>query len=134
VPVMYKIDADKRTVRTTCVGLVTLEEVIGHFRTLEHDSGCPEHLDVLLDLTHIESLPGTHEISRVVTEMKRVRSRVRFGACAIVANRDAIVGMMRVFEALAEECFRVTHSFRLVHNAEAWLITRQLSTGEESNV
>ena len=62
---------------------VTLEEVLGHFCTLEQDSECPDHLDVLLDLTQMESLPETHEISRIVTEMKRVRERVRFGACAI---------------------------------------------------
>jgi len=131
VAVTYKIDSDKKTVRTDCVGLVTLEEVIGHFQTLEQDSECPDRLDVLLNLTQMESLPETHEISRIVTEIKRVRVQVRFGACAIVANRDAVVGMMRVFEALADECFRVTHTFREVHEAEAWLILQQLST--ESN-
>jgi hypothetical protein len=86
VPVTYKIDADGRTVRTKCVGLVTLQEVIDHFRTLEHDCERTDLLDVFLDLTEVDSLPETHQISAVVTEMKRITGRVRFGACAIVAN------------------------------------------------
>ena len=126
--VTYKIDVDKRTVRTKCVGLVTLQEVIGHFRTLEQDSKCPDLLDVLLDLSEVDSLPETRQISTVINEMKRVRGRVRFGACAIVASREALVGMMRVFEAIAEECFRVSCTFRVANEAEAWLASQQSST------
>ena len=132
MPVTYKLDADKRTIRTKGVGSVTLQEVINHFRTLEQDSECPDLLDVLLDLSEVESSPETPQISTVVSEMKRVRGRVRFGACAIVANRDALVGMMRVFEAMGEECFRVTCTLRGVNEAEAWLVSQQSSTATGS--
>lgn len=123
--VTYKIDANKRTVRTKCVGLVTLQEVIDHFRTLEQDPECPDILDVFLDLSEMDSLPETREISTVIHEMKRIRGQIRFGACAILARRDALIGMMRVFEAMAEECFRVTCTFRVASEAEAWLVSQQ---------
>jgi hypothetical protein len=84
VSVTYKIDANKRTVRTKCVGLVTLQEVIDYFRTLEQDPECPDILDVFLDLSEIHSLPQTREISTVINEVKRIRGQVRFGACAIL--------------------------------------------------
>jgi len=125
VSVTYKIDANKRTVRTKCVGLVTLQEVIDHFRTLEQDPECPDILDVFLDLSEMDSLPETREISTVIHEMKRIRGQIRFGACAILARRDALIGMMRVFEAMAEECFRVTCTFRVASEAEAWLVSQQ---------
>ena len=131
MPVTYKIDADKRTVRTKCVGFVTLREVIDHFRTLDQDCERPDLLDVLLDLSEVESLPETHQISAVITEMKRIQIRLRFGACAIVANRDALLGMMRIFEALGEECFRVTCTFRAVREAEAWLVAQRSLTAED---
>ena len=123
--VTYKIDAHRRTVRTKCVGLVTLQEVIDHFRTLEQDPECPDILDVFLDLSEMDSLPETREISTVINEMKRIRGQVSFGACAILASRDALIGMMRVFEAMAEECFRVTCTFRVASEAEAWLVSQQ---------
>jgi len=125
VSVTYKIDANKRTVRTKCVGLVTLQEVIDHFRILAQDPECPDILDVFLDLSEMDSLPESREISAVVNEVKRIRGQVRFGACAILASRDALIGMMRVFEAMAEECFRVTCTFRVANDAEAWLVSQQ---------
>lgn len=73
----------------------------------------------------IDDRPETRQISTVVNEMKRVRGRVRFGACAVVANRDALVGMMRVFDAMAEECFRVTCTFRAANEAEVWLVSQK---------
>jgi hypothetical protein len=125
VSVTYKIDANKKTVRTKCVGLVTLQEVVEHFRILEQDPDCPDILDVFLDLSEMDSLPDTREISTVINEVKRIRGQVRFGACAILAGRDALIGMMRVFEAMAEECFRVTCTFRVANEAEAWLVSQQ---------
>ena len=125
MPVTYKIDAKKKTVRTKCVGLVTLQEVVDHFRILEQDPDCPDILDVFLDLSEMDSLPETREISTVINEVKRIRGQVRFGACAILASREALVGMMRVFEAMAEECFRVTCTFRVANEAEAWLVSQQ---------
>jgi hypothetical protein len=125
VPITYQIDADKRTVRTKGVGPVTLQEVIDHFRTLEQDPERPERLDVFLDLSEVDSLPETHQISTVVTELKRIRPRLRFDACAILARVDALFGMMRMFEALAEDFFCVTRTFRIATEAEAWLVSQQ---------
>ena len=125
MPVTYKIDANNKTVRTECVGLVTLQEVVDHFRILEQDPDCPDILDVFLDLSEMDSLPETREISAVVHEVKRIRGQVRFGACAILASRDALIGMMRVFEVMAEECFRVTCTFRVANEAEVWLVSQQ---------
>jgi len=53
--------------------------------------------------------------------LKRIRAKVRFDACAILASGEALFGMMRVFEAQAEEFFRVTRTFRIATEAEAWL-------------
>jgi hypothetical protein len=104
---------------------VTLQQVIDHFRSLEQDPDCPDLLDVFLDLSEVHSLPETRQISTVINEVKRIRGQVRFGACAILASRDALIGMMRMFEAMAEECFRVTCTFRVANEAEAWLCSQQ---------
>jgi hypothetical protein len=127
MPVTYTFSADRRTVRTRCAGHVTLEEVVEHFRGLERDPLCPAQLDVFLDLSELDvaSIPHNFQISRVVLEMKRIESRVRFGACAILAPRDALFGMMRMFEAMADQNFRATRSFRDATEAEVWLASQQ---------
>jgi hypothetical protein len=108
------------------MGNLTLQEVVAHFRTLEQDTQRPEHTDVfLLDLSEVDSLPETLQISTVVGELKRIRGKVRFNACAILACRPALFGMMRMFEVLAEDSFRVTRTFRVATEAEAWLVAQQ---------
>ncbi len=107
-----------------------LQEVVEHFRALEADPLCPTQVDVFLDLSELDmaSIPhGTH-LSRVVLEVERIEGRVRFGACAILAPADALFGMMRMFEAMADQQFRATRSFRDAAEAERWLVSQQSGT------
>ena len=121
MPVIYKIDTAKQTIRTQCVGDITVDDVLGHFRKLEMDPECPPCLDVLLDLTQTDSVPQSGNLRDVVGAIAQVRHRVHFGACAIVASTDAMFGMLRMFEVYAEQYFRITRVFRDLPDAEAWL-------------
>jgi hypothetical protein len=125
MPVVYQIDKIQRIIRTKCVGYVTLDEVVDHFRVLEQDPDCQEPLDVLLDLTETTSLPGSRELRVVSQELNRIRPSIRFEACAIVTDRPALFGMARMFEVFAAGYFRVTRVFRALCEAEAWLNSQQ---------
>jgi hypothetical protein len=121
MPVTYKIDTNRKLIRTKCSGNVTLPEVVDHFRELAQDPECPEYLDVLLDLSEETSLPSTSQLQSVAYEIMRVRQRVHFGLCAVVAERDALYGMLRVFEVIAQDYFRAINVFRTGQEAEVWL-------------
>ena len=121
MPVTYKIDCSRKLIRTKCSGNVTLPEVVDHFRELVQDPECPEYLDVLLDLSEETSLPTTSQLQSVAHEIMRIRQRVHFGLCAVVAERDALYGMLRVFEVIAQDYFRAINVFRTAHEAEVWL-------------
>ncbi|HXZ28908.1 MAG TPA: hypothetical protein VEG08_13025 [Terriglobales bacterium] len=125
MPVTYQIDAGSRLIRTRCTGQVTLQEVVDHFRELEQDPACPDRPRVFLDLSEVDSLPEPVQLGAVIQELERIRPRVRFDACAILATRDALFGMMRMFEAMSESYFRVTRTFRVAGEAEAWLAAQQ---------
>jgi hypothetical protein len=124
MPVVYQIDGDRKIIRTRCIDPLTVEEVLEHFRTLERDSNCPERLDVLLDVSEATSVPLSENLRQVTREIGRVRSRVQFGTCAIVASKDALFGMMRMFEVFAGNYFRETRVFRVLAEAEAWLASQ----------
>jgi hypothetical protein len=127
MPVIYTIDTKEKIIRTRCVGNVTLKEVIDHFRILEQDPDCPDHLDVLLDLTETTSVPAANQIACVPNELKRIQGKVRFGVCAMVSDRDVLFGMLRMFGVVAEPYFRKTRVFRETPEAEAWLMSQKLS-------
>ncbi len=133
MPVTYSIDETAKIIRTTCSAPLTFPEVIEHFRTLSHDPACAGHLDVLLDVSEADALPATTQLGAVATELAGVRAKVQFGACAIVATRDAMFGMMRMFEVLAARYFEVIHVFRSYPEAEAWLVAQQSARGAGSS-
>jgi hypothetical protein len=107
---------------------VTIEEVIDHFRVLEEDPDCPDRMDVLLDLSEETSVPESENLRDITSEISRIRGRVQFGACAIVACTDVLFGMLRMFEVFAEDYFRETCVFRTVSEAEGWLASQHPKT------
>jgi hypothetical protein len=121
MPVTYKLDPVAEVVETRCTGGATLDEVLAHFRELEADPSLPEKLHVLLDLAEMTSLPDRDQLKQVTRAVDQLSDRLRWGACAIVASRDALYGMSRMFEVFAEGLFAQTHVFRSREEAERWL-------------
>jgi hypothetical protein len=98
-----------------------LEEVIGHFHELEADASLPARLDVLLDLTPMDSLPESYQLKSVAAEMDRMQSKVTWGRFAVVADRDALYGMIRMFQVFTENVFVSSRVFRSLEEAGVWL-------------
>src|SRR5262249_6993633 len=121
----YIILSKERLIRTRCVGDVTLDEVISHFRELERDSNCSQPLDVFLDLSETTSLPLTREITSVAAEIARIKKTVRFNICAVVATRPALFGMLRMFDVIAGAYFTAFRVFRVADQAEEWLASQR---------
>jgi len=126
MPVTYRIDTKERVIRTQCLGNVTFNEVVDHFRALQLDPDCPSRLDVLLDLSAANSLPESRQLENVSHEIGKLRGQIRFDLCAVIAPREALFGMMRMFEVMAQPYFRATCVFREAAEAEAWLLSQRL--------
>jgi len=125
VPVTYRIDAAGKIIRTTCSGPVTLQEVIEHFQALKQDPARSESLDVLLNVSEAELIPESSQLKDVKAELAAIREQIQFGICAVVAGRDAMFGMMRVFEVFAGQYFRAIRVFRDSAEAERWLTAQR---------
>jgi hypothetical protein len=121
MPVEYSIDPTRHRIATRCLGDTTLAEILDHFDELERDRSRPPHLDVLLDLTQQTSLPTTHQIMAAAHRIGMAKWMIDFRACAIVVHRDALFGMLRMFEVFAHQHFDRLRVFRDVNEARAWL-------------
>jgi hypothetical protein len=121
MPVTYRIDNEARFIHTRCTGPVALNEVREHFVSLTQDPACPDHLDVLLDLSEMTTVPQSGQLRVVAADIARIRPKITFGSCAIVAPDIAVFGMSRMFEVFAEKYFDATHVFRSEAEATGWL-------------
>jgi hypothetical protein len=124
MPITYQIDAERRLIRTVAAGDVTLEEVLGHLRDVEADPGLPADANGLADLRECTSLLTTEQVVSIEPALRRLGGKMRLGACALVASRDALYGMLRMFEMLSESQFAAIRVFRRLDEAEAWLRSR----------
>ena len=131
VPVTYSIDVTRKLIRTTCSGAVTFAEVLDHFRSLGEDPACSGPLDVLLDLSETKSVPESHQLQSLGLTLGMVRRKAQFRDCAIVARSDVLFGMMRMFAVFAEEHFREVQVFRVVAEADSWLMSQESSIDGE---
>ena len=125
MPVTYRIDATEKRIHTTCSGVVTLQEVIDHFQALRQDPVRSGFLDVLLNVTDAEALPDSNQLMNVRATLASIRDQVQFGICAVVAGRDAMFGMMRMFEVFAGQYFQAIRVFREPAEAEKWLVSQR---------
>ena len=121
MPVTYRIDRSRHLIHTTCTGLVTLQEVLEHFAVLVADPNRTHGLDVLLDLTRIDTVPTSEELRVVASEIAHIRPEIEFGRCGVAASREAMFGMSRMFEVYAEGYFTEVQAFRTVEEAARWL-------------
>ena len=124
MPVEYTFDPGRNMIRTSCLGETTLPEVLSHFDELESDPGRPPRPDVLLDLSGMTSLPDPEQMRAAANRVGRSSRLVRYRACAIAAPREALYGMIRMFEVFAESHFERTAVFRTVGDADVWLMSR----------
>jgi hypothetical protein len=121
VPIVYRLDPTAGSIETSCEGDVTLEEVLQHFAELAVIA-LPARLDVLLDLTPMTSIPDSSQIRVAADTLGGLRSRTRWGACAVVAKHDALFGMSRMFGVYAEPVFEQVQVFREREEARRWLV------------
>lgn len=121
LPIFYELDRDSRLIRTRCVGNATYAEVIEHFRELESLAPLPPRLNVLLDLTAMESLPDGAQMRGVASAVDGLTDAAKWGAWAVVTDRDALFGMIRMLHVFVEQHVQDFGVFRRLEEAERWL-------------
>jgi SpoIIAA-like len=124
MPITFSIDMRASLIRTIGSEDVTLPEIDAHFNELSQTWPRGAKLDVLLDLSECSALPEISQLQAAASRIQVFGGRKRFGACAIVARRELLYGLMRVFELFAERTFVAVRVFRNEPSAMVWLRKR----------
>lgn len=119
----YEILADRGLCRVTVAGSDTKEEFLERIQTVYEDPAWSPGLDILLDLSRLDSLPLS---TRDVKELARLHSsyadRIGDGRLAVVAPARLVFGLARMWQAHAEHrSEREIRVFRERDAAVRWL-------------
>lgn len=104
-------------------GIVSSGEIVAGSHEVQSDEARARRLTHgLVDLTDVTELHVTAADMRIIAQAsKRTAKFMPRGAVAIVAPRDYIFGMARMWESLVDEDGWTTRVFRDRAEAEAWL-------------
>lgn len=133
MPITFSIDMRTSLIRTIGFGDVTPAEIDEHFTQLAKVWPRGARLDVLLDLSGCTSLPQILQLQAVVSRIQMFGGRKRFGVCAIVASRELLYGLLRVFELLADRRFVAIRVFRNQPAAMIWLRARSSAIKQKAS-
>ena len=73
----------------------------------------------------MQSVPESDQLRSVAREVEILGQKVEWGSCVIVANRDLLFGMSRVFHAFVESHFANSNVVRDLEEAERWLASHR---------
>ena len=115
----FTVDRDCGCVVTRIEGLVTEAQVIDYFDRLRGTPGYSPALPRLVDVRRVDEMLRPAEI-REIAEVVRTSPHIYGGKRALVAERDVVYGMLRMFELLTSQAGGY-RAFRDVHEAAEWL-------------
>ena len=119
MPISFEVDRERRRVRTTAEGVVTVTDVAAHLEDLV-EQGLETYAE-LVDARQANR-PGWYsaEVRKAADLITTLGGAARLGPRAVVVSRVAAFGMVRMLSMLIGSRLRL-EVFREVDAAEAWL-------------
>jgi hypothetical protein len=118
MPVVHTLLPKRRLLLVRLEGLVSVDELVEGQRSAQANGELEPSYRQLVDARDVSSFRGRSE------EIRRLSEHTLFepGACrAIVAPRNAVYGLARVFEAYADMQSQQVKVFRTLPEACSWL-------------
>jgi hypothetical protein len=116
------LDSEKRTARFEATGVFTQVEALQVVRDFIDHPGFGAGYSVLADLTSVEEVPISGADVRANVDLeKSLADRIGKARFAIVAQREYIFGLARMYQAMMEDSSIDIRTFREIDQARSWL-------------
>lgn len=135
IPISYTIDAKNGLLLSVGRGVVTTRELFDYLKAQVRDPTVPLPLRDLHDLRRVERFDvGGRDLRQIVAGLQHDPQRLRDARLAIIAPRDHVFGMYRMFQLLSEHAPTVeelrrqgrapeVRVFRKSGEAREWLLS-----------
>ena len=117
-----KIDKDKKLAQIRARGRVNVLELKDIFlETVEHEDW-QSGFNMLCDYSNIENFDvSTKDIDDITEWQFSIDKLIGDGRCAVIASKDSVYGMSRMWEILSSERSQQICVFRQMNDAINWL-------------
>ena len=116
------IDKEQKLARVYASGKVNVRELRDIFSELIKHRDWQPGFDMLCDYREIEDFDvSTRDIDEISEWQTSIDKMIGNGKCAVVASRDSVFGMSRMWEMISAERSQHICIFRELDTAESWL-------------
>ena len=122
-PIRFQLDPARRLRTAILTGVIRDEDLLSAYQSLLHDPTYDPDLDDLVDLRHVERLDVTGDAIRRLADMfsDTDPDATALSRRAIVAPRDELFGLARMYQSLRSDAPEEVRVFRDYGDAIAWL-------------
>jgi hypothetical protein len=118
MPTSYRIDKSLGMIFSSASGVVTDDDLRGHQRSVLADPDFDPRFNQIWDFQRVDDVEVSNAVLRALAESKSFSAESKR---AVVAPRDVVYGMARMFQMLHEEAPEAFRVFRSPAEARAWL-------------
>jgi hypothetical protein len=119
---LITIDREQRLARVIARGKVNVLELKDIYSELIKHRDWQAGFDILCDYRSIEDFDvSTQDIDEIAEWQTSIDSMIGNGKCAVVASRDSVFGMSRMWELISAERSQHICVFRELDDAMSWL-------------
>lgn len=117
-----RIDKDRRLAQIRAKGMVNVLELQDIFLEMVAHEEWQAGFNILFDYREIENFDvSSKDIDDITEWQASIDALIGDGRCAVVAYRDFVYGMSRMWEILSSERSQQICVFRQINDAVAWL-------------
>jgi len=121
MPIKLWIERDLRRIRADLSGVVSISEMLEAINASVEDPDYEAGFDVLSDHTGIDQPISTENVHHLVKHLQALTEHFEGTRWAIVTEKPASYGMMRMLSVFARRVPMNVRVFRSIAAAEAWL-------------
>ena len=126
MPVTHAVDDERRAMRATAVGPITMDDIRRHLTQEHRDKGLAYR--ELIEASQATAAFSSSDVRATVEILRRYGQEGVLGPTAIVVGNDLAYGMIRMLAILLEGICSL-EPFRTLQEAEQWLADGSASPG-----
>jgi hypothetical protein len=127
------IDKEQRLARVTAKGKVNVLELRDIYVELIRHRDWEPGFNILCDYREIEDFNvSTKDIDEINEWQTSIDVLIGNGKCAVVASKDSVFGMSRMWEMISAERSQSICVFRELEDAETWLGIAYLNLAQDA--
>ena len=129
---LISIDSEQKLARVIARGKVNVLELKDIYSELIKHRDWQAGFDILCDYRGIDDFDvSTQDIDEIAEWQISIDNMIGNGKCAVVASRDSVFGMSRMWEMISAERSQHICVFRELEDAESWLGIAYIKLAQE---